>query len=781
MNSSWIGRLRERNVPQILGAYLAAGWLVLQLCDQLVGNGILKDSFYKTTLVTYLLGIPAIGLLAWFHGKRGRQSFSRLEVMLLVSIVVIWFVAAGIVVYSGPRHVARGAPIKPAVAEAAERTGGNFVILPFRNLSGSAEYDWLIDGSPSLLGDVLSQWREITVVPPERLHSVLRQHRQTAGQAVDIEVLLKIARETGARTVVAGDVVKTGDQLLIIARAYEAVSGALVIDARQTLQRDQDVRDAYEDLAARLLRAAGVENVDVDLRSVTTESLEAYKAYADGVGHWHRGEVRQAQRAFETAVQLDTTFAQAWARLAVVSTRTVDDLLDSRSRAYVYLERAADLAARLPEAQRRYIEALRSFFHGQFGVARSQTEAIIARDTVNVDAMELLIDIEVTDAILVKSKGNERPRGSYNRAVRLGERVLSLDPQRHSVYRLLTTLYTRLADPLTGRSMPPAVIVAGYEKEAESLPALFKSFPTKSFRAILRDSIELIPTAMAAQLSGQTLDESKARALDKARMWINRWLAVAPAEATAHIAASRLAALEHDVTAAVAAQHAAESLSAGKDQAEVPIHRITLLAGQRRYTEARSLADSLAHTGFFDHIPLANVSPDYGWAFAIYLLHADTMINVIVRAFSKAIEPILPSMIAQGFFKEPKTPEDRTKVVEEVVTALMCSSKEGDMKQGHIASPAAAPPAILFEALDSIINKVDRIDANSFIARQLPAVLWHAAYSSDPDAAQRGAARAIDLAERLSANAGTRDVAQRLADVAVGVNPSLRSRIAPRN
>lgn len=777
--TAWISALRQRRVPQFFGVYLAGGWIVLQLIDQLVANSILTQSAYRVTLVTYVIGLPAVAVLAWFHGNPGKQRFGRVEAVVLATIFSLWFVVAGLVVRSGSTRAAQPFPSGAAPTVAAPANiGGSFLIAPFRNLSGSSDHDWLIEGSPSLLADLLGQWREISVVPPERMQAVLRREHQKPGDALDIDVLLKMASETGARSVVAGEVVRAGEQLRIVARAYDAPSGVLVIDAKEVLGPNEDVRNAYDRLAARLLRAAGLTDINVDFRSVTTESLEAYKAYATGVAHLHRGERRRAERAFKTAIQLDSTFAQAWAQLASVSMYTLDDILDRRSKMYVYAARAAELSARLPERQRHYIQAINAFLQGQFASARREIDAVIANDSTDVDALAMLVDIELTDPILVSGRSGERPRGSYNRAVQLAEKVLRLEPRRHSAYRVLAMLYTRLADPRPGRTMPPAALVPGYRKELESLPALFESMPVRMFRAIQRDTIVLIPQESTAQISQDTLAAAQKRAHAKARAWIDRWLAVAPGEAAAHMAASRLAELEHDVTAAAAAQHAAEALAPVEEQNELPIRRVALLGTQRRYAEARSLSDSLVRAGFFDNVSLSTLSTDYGWAFAIYLMHADaTGVDALFRAFGKAVQPVVPSLIAQGLLPTPKNEAEKAEVTEMMVTALLCSSKDGDMKQGQVASPAAAPPAVLLEALDSLARNAAKIPRGSSIMRRLPDIFAHAAFSADAASARRSAGRMVDLAIALAADANTIEVARRLARNAVIVDTSLRSRL----
>src|SRR5437016_10296368 len=117
----------------------------------------------------------------------------------------------------------RGA-VRPAASSPppAERDRARtFLVLPFRNLSRSADYQWLVEASPTMLADALGQWTEVTVVPDERLYPALRRHELHPGDVMDIASLRSAAAETGGWTAVTGEIIVTGERLQVSARAYE--------------------------------------------------------------------------------------------------------------------------------------------------------------------------------------------------------------------------------------------------------------------------------------------------------------------------------------------------------------------------------------------------------------------------------------------------------------------------------------------------------------------------------------------------------------------------------
>jgi TolB-like protein len=86
--SIWRG-LSKRRTVQVLFAYLAAAWLVLEGFDQLTEHGILPEVAYQVAFVLFLAGIPASLTIGWFHGEKGAQKAPPLEWTLLSLIAVL--------------------------------------------------------------------------------------------------------------------------------------------------------------------------------------------------------------------------------------------------------------------------------------------------------------------------------------------------------------------------------------------------------------------------------------------------------------------------------------------------------------------------------------------------------------------------------------------------------------------------------------------------------------------------------------------------------------------
>src|SRR2546423_7977675 len=325
---------------------------------------------------------------------------------------------------------APGAAVTPPPPAERDRAR-TFLILPFRNLSRIADYQWLVEASPTMLADALGQWTELTVVPDERLYPALRRHELHPGDVMDLASLRRVAAETGGWTAVTGEIVVTGERLQVSARAYDLVTRRQLARATFEGRARDDVRRAYDQIATALLRAAGLEQGSADLGTATTRSLDAYRAYLRGMAHLNRAEYRQARDALLDAVRIDSAFAQAYGKLAEVSLLAFS-VLDPDNPAYGYAERAAALSNRLPPRAASHVRALRSLLNADFTAARRELGGLVAQDSNDVDALEELAGLEFLDPLLVASPTGERRRGSLNAATRLSRPVLDLRSEEHT-------------------------------------------------------------------------------------------------------------------------------------------------------------------------------------------------------------------------------------------------------------------------------------------------------------------------------------------------------------
>ncbi len=528
------------------------------------------------------------------------------------------------------RTAARPRVAVPAPAERARR----FLILPFRNLSRSPELEWLVEGSTTMLGEVLSRWQDIAVVPDDRLYPALARQRLTPGAVMAQPQVRRVAEETGGWTAVAGEVLATGGRSRVSARAYDVVTGRELVRAAEDVPAGGDVRPAFERIGAALLRTAGREAASVDLGAVTTRSLDAYRAYLRGLSHANRSEFIRARDAFMEATRLDSTFAQAYYQLAYALLFSGPmAVFDSTSALMRTVDRVVALADRLPPRMRDVVLGYGAMMQGRFAASYQLLEPLVRADSGNIDAIAWLSFLHYFDPIVVPDgRGGWRRRGSFNTNVRLARRVLELNPARHDAYIPIVAVHTLAAGDL------PMVVVA-YAQEGRSIAATLVSVPTRVFvPLLLGDTIELVPAESLGTLPPGTVRESRRRALDVARDWVTRWLAVGPTEGEAYRFAGKIAELGGDYELALA--HAARAAALGSEflAGGIEFWRVVLLGKAGRLDDAARQADALWATGRFAAVVPAPTDEFAGaiWTFNLFLMRgdvarADTLAAILAR------------------------------------------------------------------------------------------------------------------------------------------------------
>jgi serine/threonine-protein kinase len=330
----------------------------------------------------------------------------------------------------------------------------SMLVLPFDNLRDDQSTDWLRNGSVNMLALNLSQWKDMTVVDHERVHDLLARHGLKAGDDIGLDMARTLAREAGVWTVVLGDYQQVGDSLHLTARVFDVATGARTDLAEVSAPASDDPRPGFDQLALRLLDISGAPgDVRADLASVTSPSLEAYRSYLSGLDRLNRWELAAAQRNFERAVRIDTTFGLAYYKLALTRGWLVGTQDSTGQQA---IDRALLYSQKLPAHARAVISAYRFFLLGQNAASRNIYQQLLARDPHDADAWYGLGDAWFHDA-------QGRMVSNFTESLRAFRRALALAPDYALAYEHVQYMLNFASRPGTGTFLvTPDSFAAGY-------------------------------------------------------------------------------------------------------------------------------------------------------------------------------------------------------------------------------------------------------------------------------------------------------------------------------
>lgn len=85
-----LASLLQRRLPQSVAVTGALGLGLLGIFDMLADRGVLPEAMFKLALVTVICALAGSAVVSWFHGKKGKQRVTPLEVALLILVSLVW-------------------------------------------------------------------------------------------------------------------------------------------------------------------------------------------------------------------------------------------------------------------------------------------------------------------------------------------------------------------------------------------------------------------------------------------------------------------------------------------------------------------------------------------------------------------------------------------------------------------------------------------------------------------------------------------------------------------
>src|SRR5438309_5617283 len=209
--------------------------------------------------------------------------------------------AAGLFVLSRPHGT-------PALAG---RSGQSIAVLPFVNVSGAPQEEYLSDGISEELINALSKLPQLQVVarPSSFAFKGKNEDMRQIGQALQVA------------TVLGGSVRRAANRLRVTAQLTDARNGYNLWS--ETYDREMgDVFAVEDEISHAIMRALQVHLVSGDSLTLLrrpTHDVEAYELYLKGRYFFNKGgfgPVQQALAYFQQALAHDPNYALAYAAIA---------------------------------------------------------------------------------------------------------------------------------------------------------------------------------------------------------------------------------------------------------------------------------------------------------------------------------------------------------------------------------------------------------------------------------------------------------------------------------
>jgi TolB-like protein/lipopolysaccharide biosynthesis regulator YciM len=310
--ASWWDLLRRRKVVQWGIAYMAGSWGLLQVLQFLTETYDWPTRVLKLSTLGFLIGLPIVLVLAWYHGDRGEQRIHRSEAAI---IFLLFLVAGGVFWRYEPADDAPGSPAADsskfdATAAPDEKS---IAVLPFADMSPRKDQEYMSDGIAEELLNVLAKIPELKVIA--RTSSFAFK-----GEKIEIA---EIARKLRVAHVLEGSVRTSGNKVRVTAQLIRAADSTQLWSESYDRPLD-DIFAVQDEIADAIVLALRVRllSTGANAQEGGTSNLEAYQLYLQAVSAFNvstRESLQSAERLLKRAIELDPRFGRAWSRLGWVA------------------------------------------------------------------------------------------------------------------------------------------------------------------------------------------------------------------------------------------------------------------------------------------------------------------------------------------------------------------------------------------------------------------------------------------------------------------------------
>ncbi|VAW34055.1 hypothetical protein MNBD_GAMMA01-2 [hydrothermal vent metagenome] len=320
-----------RRVPHIMGMYIAAVWIAVEIADWMSDRFTISAQFSPYVFVGMLTFLPSIIMLAWGHGRPGKDSWSKLELSWIPINIAISIFAINVLVM--PQQVdlvqetnniiqtASTAPINTAIDQSEIKPNSSQSVLSFfwQNKTGNKSLDWLGYGSSWLFSQDLKRTPMLSVQTPYDSTKVFSQIiNKGFKQAVDVPLplALQIAKNLSKKWFLLGSFKQVDSNIEFTAKLYATDSGIL---AKELIIEHKNWLAALDEISYKIgafLLESNHENKniipDLAIQDHTSNNIDAIKHLILAKNRVaFDNDYTAAIKELELAINLDESFAVA--------------------------------------------------------------------------------------------------------------------------------------------------------------------------------------------------------------------------------------------------------------------------------------------------------------------------------------------------------------------------------------------------------------------------------------------------------------------------------------
>jgi eukaryotic-like serine/threonine-protein kinase len=353
--------IRRAQPLRVAALFVLASALVLGIVYLLVQRLGLPDWVLYGAGALLLAGLPIMLVTGLHERERALARTTGLQVTAPTDAAGRWFtwrkaLTGGGLAFAGLALVAAAymamrlmgiGPVGTLVASGVLKDREPLVLADFENRSADSTL------GPSLTEAFrvdLSQSPTVRLLDASSIGDALGRMERPAGAPLGGTLARELAEREGIKAVVTGQVDPVGKGYVLSASLISSSDGHVLTAVRETATGDGELLGAIDRLSKKLRERVGESLVSIrenpPLQQVTTASLPALRNYSEALRLEEDDKLEQAIPILEQAVALDTGFAMAYRKLAVLLGNTgapFSRQMQAATRAFSHRDRLPEL------------------------------------------------------------------------------------------------------------------------------------------------------------------------------------------------------------------------------------------------------------------------------------------------------------------------------------------------------------------------------------------------------------------------------------------------------
>jgi tetratricopeptide (TPR) repeat protein len=373
---------------------------------------------FVSALALVMLGIPTVVATSVAESRRmtGQKSgaswtdrWLTWRRALLVGAIAFSALAVVTVGYAGMRALGIGRS-GSLIASGAIAERERIILADFENRTSDSTHGPTVT---ELMRIGLSQSRAVSIVDPAQVGRILLLMQRDRSEGLNAATAMEAAQREGINAVVTGEIVVVGSGFSIAARLVSS-EGNVLTALQETAHSEDELVQTVDRLSLGLRERFGESLRSIrrsePLEQVTTGSMRALRVFSQGLNATNQGDDPRAVQLLEEAIALDTTFAMAYRKLAII----LGNRAERRSRAVEAATKAYRYRDALTERERYLVTAA---YHSV--VTRNRDQLIGAYSTVLDLYPDETIALNNLGVVYGDLRDHERAAGFYARALEL--------------------------------------------------------------------------------------------------------------------------------------------------------------------------------------------------------------------------------------------------------------------------------------------------------------------------------------------------------------------------